>query len=68
MRCPRCKGRLLYEEHVNGTYTYPIVDGKVDWEDHEFEGECYGHTIRCAHCEFHQSIEITNEILDRSLK
>ena len=58
MKCPKCKGRMVYEEHVDGAYIYPIKEGVVDWAAGSFEGECYGHAIRCIDCGFKQSLEI----------
>jgi len=67
MKCPKCGGNLVYEEHVDGTYVYQIRNGVVDWASGAFEGECFGHTIRCAGCDFHKPAESMNEILEKSI-
>ncbi len=68
MKCPKCKGRLVYEEFVNGIYTYQFRDGLVDWGSGDFSGECLGHRIRCTNCEFEQQVSETNRILDKSVR
>ena len=68
MKCPKCKGSMAYEEYVNGMYTYPVNGKTVDWATREFEGQCYGHAIRCDDCGFEQPSDMLQKILDRSMK
>ena len=47
MKCPICNSQLSFLEHVNGSFSYKITNGIVDWGTQEFRGGAWGQTVEC---------------------
>lgn len=49
MKCPKCDSKLVYEEEIEGKFSYPIRDGGIiDFEQKEFNGDNLNHRIKCT--------------------
>ena len=70
MDCPECGSELVYQEHVDGTYSYPIMEEEIDWKNGELAGDCYGHAVLCTNddCGYELPAEELDYIFNCSLR